>query len=86
MVITDSYHGMLFAINYRKKFWSVERAYSQYDQSSRQLTVLSRIDLKDRYLKKDFNFTDANIDYVSVGTKIEDFVTVSMNYLKQSLE
>lgn len=86
MVITDSYHGMLFAINYRKKFWSVERAYNQYDQSSRQLTVLSRLDLKERYLKKDFNFTDANIDYVSVQTKIEDFVTVSMNYLKQSLE
>ena len=86
MVITDSYHGMLFAINYRKKFWSVERAYSQYDQSSRQLTVLSRLDLKDRYLKKDFNFTDANIDYMSVRTKIEDFVIVSMDYLKQSLE
>lgn len=86
MVITDSYHGMLFAINYRKKFWSVERAYSQYDQSSRQLTVLSRLDLKERYLKKDFNFSDANIDYVSVRTKIEDFVTESMDYLKQSLE
>lgn len=86
MVITDSYHGMLFAINYHKKFWSVERAYSQYDQSSRQLTVLSRIDLKERYLKTDFNFTDADIDYVSVRTKIEDFVALSMNYLKQSLE
>lgn len=86
MVITDSYHGMLFAINYRKKFWSVERAYSQYDQSSRQLTILSRLDLKERYLKTDFNFTDADIDYVSVRAKIEDFVALSMNYLKQSLE
>lgn len=86
LVITDSYHGMLFAINYRKKFWSVERAYSQYDQSSRQLTVLSRINLKDRYLKTDFSFTDADIDYVSVRTRIEDFVALSMNYLKQSLE
>ena len=86
MVITDSYHGMLFAINYRKRFWSVERAYSQYDQSSRQLTVLSRLDLKERYLKNDFNFTDDDIDYVSVQTKIEDFVALSMDYLKQSLE
>ena len=86
MVITDSYHGMLFAINYRKKFWSVERAYSQYDQSSRQLTVLSRLDLKKRYLKTDFNFTEADIDYVSVRTKIEDFVALSMNYLKHSLK
>ena len=86
MVITDSYHGMLFAINYRKKFWAVERSYSQYDQSSRQLTILSRLDLKERYLKKEFNFSDADIDYISVQTKIEEFVALSMNYLKQSLE
>lgn len=26
MIITDSYHGMLFAINYHRNFWSVERS------------------------------------------------------------
>ena len=86
MVITDSYHGMLFSINYNKKFWSVERAYSQYDQSSRQLTVLSRLGLEDRYVRSNFNFTDAVIDYDVVKTKIEDFVAFSMNYLKSSLD
>ena len=86
MVITDSYHGMLFAINYHKKFWSVERAYSQFDQSSRQLTVLSRLGMEERYVKKNINFTDVDIDYMQVQTKIDEFVALSTNYLKNSLE
>lgn len=86
MIITDSYHGMLFAINYHKKFWSVERSYSQFDQSSRQLTILSRLGIKNRYVKKNFNFTDAEIDYNAVQTKIDVFVAYSMNFLKNSLE
>lgn len=86
MVITDSYHGMLFAINYHKKFWSVERAYSQFDQSSRQLTVLNRLGIKERYVNGNINFTDADIDYTTVQAKIDEFVVLSMNYLKNSLE
>lgn len=86
MVITDSYHGMLFAINYHKKFWSVERNYSKYDQSSRQMTVLTRLQLEDRYVKNDYNFTDDPIDYTYVQTRIEDFAKLSMDYLKSALE
>ena len=86
MVITDSYHGMLFAINYHKKFWSVERAYSQYDQSSRQLTVLSRLGLEERYEKSNFLFTEKDIDYDEVQARIDDLVKDSINYLKNSLE
>ena len=86
MVITDSYHGMLFAINYHRKFWSVERAYTQFDQSSRQFTILSRLHLEERYVKNDFNFTDAPIDYDYVQARIDDFVKLSMDYLKTALE
>ncbi|MDY2850353.1 MAG: polysaccharide pyruvyl transferase family protein [Bacteroidaceae bacterium] len=86
MVITDSYHGMLFAINYHKKFWSVERAYTQYDQSSRQLTVLTRLGLEERYIKSSFNFTDMEINYEKIQDKIDDFVKFSMEYLNISLE
>lgn len=86
MVVTDSYHGMLFAINYHKKFWAVERAYSQFDQSSRQLTVLSRLGLKERYVRGKFDLTDIEIDYGEVQAKIDAFVTSSMDYLRKSLE
>ena len=86
MVITDSYHGMLFAINYHRKFWSVERNYSQYDQSSRQLTILSRLHLEDRYVKGDYNFTDIPIDYDYVQARIDEFIELSMDYLKSALK
>lgn len=86
MVITDSYHGMLFAINYHRKFWSVERNYNQYDQSSRQLTVLSRLHLEDRYVKKNYEFTDTPIDYEYVQEQIDEFVNYSINYLKTALD
>lgn len=86
MVITDSYHGMLFAINYHKKFWSVERAYSQFDQSSRQLTVLSILNIENRYVKTNFNFTDADINYEDIQNRIDKFVSFSMKYLKESLD
>lgn len=86
MVITDSYHGMLFAINYQRNFWSVERAYSQFDQSSRQLTVLSRLNLENRYIKRDYHFSDEPINYNEVQSKIDKFVEFSLGYLKQSLE
>lgn len=86
MVITDSYHGMLFAINYHKKFWSIERAYSQFDQSSRQLTVLSRLGLQERYLKSNFNISDENIDYDKVQDKIDNFVASSLDFLNESLQ
>ena len=86
MVITDSYHGMLFAINYHKLFWAVERAYTEYDQSSRQLTILSRLGLEERYVKSNFNFTNEEIDYAAVQAKIDSFVKLSLDYLKTALE
>lgn len=86
MVITDSYHGMLFAINYHRKFWSVERNYSLYDQSSRQLTILSRLHLEDRYVRGYYAFTDTPIDYGYVQAKIDEFVELSMDYLKSALK
>ena len=85
MVITDSYHGMLFAINYHKKFWSVERAYAEYNQSSRQLTVLMKLGLKDRHLKGDYHFNDTEIDYEIIQSKVDEFVDFSMNYLKDAI-
>ena len=86
MVITDSYHGMLFAINYHKKFWSVERSYGEFDQSSRQISVLSRLGLMDRYVKGEFHIDDEAIDYGSVQKKIDEFVSFSMDYLQKAIE
>lgn len=86
MVITDSYHGMLFAINYHKNFWSVERAYSQFDQSSRQLTILKKLKLENRYLKQMSRVDDTPICYEPTQDLIDDFVASSLEYLDKSIK
>lgn len=86
VVITDSYHGMLFSINYKKCFWAVARDYKQFDQSSRHQTVLKRLDLENRYLTSQFNFTLDEIDYDKVRKIIDADRAFSLNYLKESIE
>lgn len=85
-VITDSYHGMLFAINYRKEFWSIERVYEEYDQSSRQLTLLKRLDLLNRYIpKNDSEIPDDDINYDIVVPQLKSFIKDSYSYLSSSI-
>lgn len=85
-VITDSYHGMLFSIIYQKQFWAVERAYQIYDQSSRQLTVLSRLGIENRYVKGEAVLEKTPIDYNSVNEKLSDFISYSLKYLDESIK
>lgn len=86
--VTDSYHGMLFSIIYEKQFWSVERAYKRYDQSSRQKTVLKMLSLDDRYitLGEDFPRDAADVDYRAVKSEISRRREESLAFLKEALE
>lgn len=86
VVITDSYHGMLFSINYKRRFWAVARDYKQFDQSSRHQTVLKRLNLENRYLTSQFNFTLDDIDFDKVHEIINADRTFSLNYLNESIE
>ena len=87
IVITDSYHGMLFSLIYSKEFYSVERNYSEFDQSSRQLTVLRKVNLFKRYIGKNdkVTFSLKEIDYDDVKKKLDIFASESLNYLKFAL-
>lgn len=86
IVITDSYHGMLFSMIFHKKFWSVERAYQQYDQSSRQRTILSRLGLEKRYIKNCKDISLELIDYVSIRKRLKQLREESIDYLKAAIE
>ena len=77
---------MLFSINYKRRFWAVARDYKQFDQSSRHQTVLKRLDLENRYLTSQFNFTLDEIDYDKVRKIIDADRAFSLNYLKESIE
>ena len=84
-IITDSYHGMLFSIIFEKDFVSIERNYSEHNQSSRQLSILEILGLQERYsVGGTIDDTLSSIDYSVVSKKIEHFRFESLEYLKRS--
>ena len=85
LVLTDSYHGMLFSIIYQKRFWSIERNYSQHDQSSRQKNILKLIGLENRYVKDPKLIDMSTIDYVKVSDSLDKEREKSLSFLQVAL-
>lgn len=84
-IFTDSYHGMLFAINFEKEFLSVEREYGKYDQSSRQLSILNLLGILHCY-NNSGDVSEGNINYPKVKTVLTDLRKKSFDYLKNALD
>lgn len=84
IVFTDSYHGMLFSLMYHKEFWSVAREYGEFDQSSRQLSVLNMLGLK-RYCCVDGDWDIEPIDYVTVDEILQKEKKKSLDFLRKAL-
>lgn len=84
-VFTDSYHGMLFSINFQKEFCSIARNYSVYDQSSRQKSILEQLEIKDRYHKNAY-ISREKIDYRVVNCKLIELRRKSFDFLERCLK
>jgi len=83
-VITNSFHGTVFAIIYRKNFFTVKSK----KRNSRIINLCHALNLDDRVLESrgkicldDYE----SIDYEMVGKKINKFVVDSKNFLTQAL-
>ena len=85
-MITDSYHGMLFSLIFEKQFFSVHRQSKDYDQSTRQRSVLKTLGIENRYINGNYNDIHENIDYDKVNTSLNREREVSLEYLKAALE
>lgn len=85
-VMTDSYHGMLFSIMYHKQFWSIEREYGEFDQSSRQLSVLNMLGLQNRYCRENDELIQERIDYTGVEQVLLTEREKSLHFLRKALE
>lgn len=85
LIITDSYHGMLFSIIYNKNFWSLARNYQQFDQSSRQKSVLEKLGLNYRYIADINNINTSVIDYSKINTILDLERKKSLSYLSNAL-
>ncbi len=77
---------MLFSMIFDRNFWAVERAYQQYDQSSRQRTILRHLGLEERYIKNCRDILFKDVDYISVNESLRKMREESICYLKTALE
>lgn len=87
LVLTDSFHGTIFSINYHKDFYSflkVEGGSKAMD-NSRITDILTRFNLNDRLIDEGFSLTYSPIDYTMVSPLIEKERADSWAYLKESL-
>lgn len=80
-ILTASYHGLLFSLNYGKNFLYFNRAHSD-----RMDTIVDLFDLKDRNLNlTDFCDDDLSERYKEINIKLEKFKNSSINYITQIL-
>ena len=87
-VVTDSYHGLLFSIIFRKQFVVYDRTAGG---SERYNSILDHLGLKDRLFNKEdcidsvVNKLKEEIDYEAVEHKLDAFRALSIEYLRSAL-
>ena len=79
-------HGVLFSIIFNKLFWSIERNYEQYDQSTRQKSILLQLNLFDRYVIKELNMSYKSINYIVVNEILQENREYSYKFLFDAIK
>lgn len=81
-VITDSFHGTLFSIIFKRKFLVLgnrERGLTRIE------SILDMLNLRDRNYSGDFSILDKEINYDKVNLKLRKAQSVSLDFLKSAL-
>lgn len=89
LVVTNSFHGTAFSINFEKEFIAVndKKGNGEYAEDERIVNILSILDLKDRYVYGDKPVENLEkIKYDNVIPEKEKIVNESKNMLIHALE
>lgn len=88
LVCTDSFHGMLFSINFNKEFYIFERNYGvAQNQSGRIKSILTILGIEERFIKNEIlEDIEFNIDWKKVNENLEVQREKSRNYILNSLK
>ena len=82
-IVTDSFHGIVFSILFKKEFWCIKRK----EMFGRIETLLRKTSLEDRIFDSTRYFSlDSEIDYDSVIHNIEILQNESRNILDEFIE
>ena len=82
-IVTDSYHGIIFAILFEKQFLVV--ADGQH-KNQRAISLLTRLGLTDRVVTGESHDIDRPIDYARVKAILEEDRQKSIDWLRRQLD
>jgi len=83
-VVTNSFHGTAFSINFNKQFTVVLKP--NKDNNSRMLDLLTLVGLKDQIVYEGNNKFAHTVDYEIVNKKLSTEKQFSLDYLKRAIE
>ena len=85
-IITDSFHGVCFALNFERNFTCLSRFGDKKDirsENSRILDLLDSVELKKQFCNSNSVIEIGKIDYEQVSFKLEKLRKQSKEYLKE---
>ncbi|MDD2490457.1 MAG: polysaccharide pyruvyl transferase family protein, partial [Bacilli bacterium] len=89
IICTDSFHGILFSIIFKKNFYTFKRfeETDMYNQNARVINIINKLNLKERIIEnvKDIDITKI-IDYEKVYEKLKTEKKKSIKFLKNALD
>lgn len=89
MVLTDSFHGTIFSINFKKPFISFKRFKDdKLSQNSRIYNILDKLNLNDLIFENNIDKImriSKSIDYDKVSASLNNLRNESLDFLKNSL-
>lgn len=86
MIITNSFHGTAFSINFSKDFYTI--APQRKHNNSRQKSLLELFNLENRFIPENTPInliSTEQIDYDSIGDILDEERAKSFNFLKHSI-
>lgn len=84
-IVTDSFHGTIFAINFKKQFSSFNKHLENLSDNGRIGDILKRLDLSDHLLSAENMHIPTYISYEKISPKLNSLIEDSKSYLKSIL-
>ena len=89
MIITDGFHGLVFALIFQKPFLLIHRAGGAHwaKHEERMASLLEELGLSSRYVMADAPISPEcfTLDYTEISKKIEQLRENSLRYLREAL-
>lgn len=90
MIITNAFHGLLFALIFKKPFILFHREKEEHwrQHEERMVSLLKRLDLSYRYLEISDKLDDSlfSLDYTEITERIETLKKESLYFLEESIQ